>query len=99
VVLLNVAGAVVLPTHAGATGTPISGIGSSFAAPAIETWITQVEMAPYDLGLSYAAVNSGVGRFEFTNQTTDWAVSDTGYVGDTDTTAPNGDQPLHSLKE
>jgi phosphate transport system substrate-binding protein len=89
VVYINVAVVVLPSTVAGATGTPINGTGSSFAAPAIEAWINQVASAPYNLELSYAASNSGVGRYEFTNQTVDWAVSDIGYVGNTDTTPPS----------
>jgi phosphate transport system substrate-binding protein len=67
----------------------INGTGSSFAAPAIQTWIKATANAPYSLHMNYAPNNSGTGRFEFTNQTTDWAVSDIGYVGDTDTTPPS----------
>ena len=37
----------------------------------------------------YYAVTDESGRFEFTNQTTDYAVSDIGYVGNTDTTPPS----------
>ncbi len=68
---------------------PLSGTGSSFAAPAISTWVNAVRNAPYDLSLSYANSNSGTGRYEFTNQTVDYAVSDIGYVGSTDNTPPS----------
>ena len=34
---------------------------------------------------NYTSSNSGTGRYEFTNQTIDYAVSDIGYVGNTDT--------------
>jgi ABC-type phosphate transport system substrate-binding protein len=67
----------------------LSGTGSSFAAPAIETWVNHATAAPYSLSLKYSSTNSGTGRYEFTNQTTDWAVSDIGYVGNTDTTPPS----------
>ena len=78
-------------TQASATGTgaQINGTGSSFAAPAILTWIDHVTTAPYNLNIAYSPSNSGTGRYEFTNQTTDWAVSDIGYVGNTDTTPPS----------
>ena len=39
--------------------------------------------------MNWSASNSGTGRYEFTNQTTDFAVSDIGYVGNTDTTPPS----------
>jgi ABC-type phosphate transport system substrate-binding protein len=71
------------------TPAPISGGGSSFAAPAINTWVQKVGGAPYNLSLQYATSNSGTGRFEFTNQTIDYGVSDIGYVGSTDTTPPS----------
>jgi ABC-type phosphate transport system substrate-binding protein len=70
------------------TAAEINGTGSSFAAPAIAHWITTVTNSPYDLHLDYSPSNSGDGRYEFTNQTTDWAVSDIGYVGNTDTIPP-----------
>jgi len=71
------------------TSSPISGTGSSYAAPAIETWAHAVSGAPYNLSVQYAVSNSGTGRYEFTNQTVDFAVSDIGYVGNTDTTPPS----------
>jgi MYXO-CTERM domain-containing protein len=90
VILLNVAGAVVLQDGAGASGTPLIGTGSSFAAPAIDTWINAVTNAPYNLSLSYTNTNSGTGRYEFTNQTVHFAVTDIGYgEGNVDTTPPS----------
>jgi phosphate transport system substrate-binding protein len=74
---------------AATTAAQINGTGSSFAAPAINTWVKATGNPPYSLHMNYSATNSGTGRFEFTNQTTDWAVSDIGYVGDTDTTPPS----------
>jgi phosphate transport system substrate-binding protein len=72
-----------------ASAAALSGSGSSFAAPAIETWVDHATTAPYNLKIQYSSTNSGTGRYEFTNQTTDWAVSDIGYVGDTDNTPPS----------
>jgi ABC-type phosphate transport system substrate-binding protein len=72
-----------------ANAAPLSGTGSSFAAPAISTWVNAVRNAPYSLSLSYANSNSGTGRYEFTNETVDFAVSDIGYVGSTDNTPPS----------
>ena len=90
VILFSVAGAVVLQAGAGASGNPLIGTGSSFAAPAIDTWVNAVANAPYNLSLSYANTNSGTGRYEFTNQTVHFAVSDIGYgIGNVDTTPPS----------
>ncbi len=75
--------------RANVSPAPISGTGSSFASPAIQTWSHDVSQAPYNLAVNWAPSNSGQGRYEFTNQTTDWAVSDIGYVGNTDTTPPS----------
>ena len=75
--------------RANTTPAPISGGGSSFAAPAINTWVQKVGGAPYNLSLQYSTSNSGTGRYEFTNQTIDFGVSDIGYVGKTDTTPPS----------
>ena len=75
--------------RANATAAPISGTGSSFASPAIDTWVNATHNAPYSLSINWAPSNSGTGRYEFTNQTTDFAVSDIGYVGNTDTTPPS----------
>jgi phosphate transport system substrate-binding protein len=72
-----------------ASPAPIAGTGSSFAAPAIESWTNDVHNAPYTLNVNYTSSNSGTGRYEFTNQTVDYAVSDIGYVGNTDTTPPS----------
>jgi phosphate transport system substrate-binding protein len=75
--------------RANTTPAPISGTGSSFASPAIDTWVNTTHNSPYNLSLNWAPSNSGQGRYEFTNQTTDFAVSDVGYVGNTDTTPPS----------
>lgn len=71
-------------------GTALNGAGSSFAAPAIETFRATVQAAPYNLNVHYASTSSGDGRYEFTNGTTDYAVSDIAYgLGNADTTPPN----------
>ena len=70
-------------------GIQLDGDGSSFAAPAIENFASAVRPAPYSLNVNYSSTSSGDGRFEFTNQTTDFAVSDIGYgLGSTDTSPP-----------
>jgi ABC-type phosphate transport system substrate-binding protein len=80
-----------LSTPAGAVSyAQINGTGSSFAAPAVTDWTHQVSSAPYSLPINYTSSSSGQGRYEFTNGTTDYAVSDTGYVaGEVGTEPPN----------
>ncbi len=77
-----------LSPKASASGVALNGVGSSFAAPAIESWIRDVAGPPYNLSINYSSASSGQGRYEFTNETTDFAVSDTGYVGGTIGTTP-----------
>jgi ABC-type phosphate transport system substrate-binding protein len=68
----------------------LNGAGSSFAAPAIETFQQVVQSAPYNLNVNYTSTSSGDGRYEFTNGTTDFAVSDIAYgLGNSDTTPPS----------
>ncbi len=69
-----------VPASPATAGTSLYGGGSSFAAPAINSWVGQVADPPYDLSIDYATSNSGQGRYEFTNKTVDYAVTDTGYV-------------------
>jgi ABC-type phosphate transport system substrate-binding protein len=76
-----------IAAHAGAG---LNGAGSSFAAPAIETFQQVVQSAPYNLNVNYTSTSSGDGRYEFTNGTTDFAVSDIAYgLGNSDTTPPS----------
>ena len=71
------------------SGTGLNGTGSSFAAPAIETFTATVKPPPYNLTVNYSSTSSGDGRYEFTNGTTDFAVSDIAYgLGNADTTPP-----------
>lgn len=73
-----------------AAGVSLNGNGSSFAAPAVNSWTGNVLNSPYNLKLNYSPSSSGQGRYEFANQTTDFAVSDTGYVsGSLGTTPPS----------
>jgi ABC-type phosphate transport system substrate-binding protein len=66
----------------------IAGNGSSFAAPAVTNWADDVGQSPYSLSVSYTPSSSGQGRYEFTNGTVDYAVSDTGYVDSSVGTTP-----------
>src|SRR5665213_212312 len=82
-------GLIALAPDAGAA-TQIVGTGSSFAAPAIDTWTHDVASAPYNLNVNFSSTSSGDGRWEFTNRTTDFAASDIAYgLGNTDATPPN----------
>jgi phosphate transport system substrate-binding protein len=54
----------------------------------MEAWIQEASESPYDLSLSYTVSDAGNAREEFANQTADFAVSETGYVGSTDRTPP-----------
>jgi len=72
------------------TSVQLNGAGSSFAAPALENFTNSVRGAPYSLNVNYTSSSSGDGRYEFTNQTTDFAASDIAYgLGSTDTQAPS----------
>ncbi len=70
------------------TGASIAGNGSSFASPAVTNWADQVGQSPYNISVSYTPSSSGQGRYEFTNGTVDYAVSDTGYVDSSVGTTP-----------
>ena len=70
------------------TAAGIAGNGSSFASPAITSWADSVGQSPYNLSVSYTPSSSGQGRYEFTNETVDYAVSDTGYVSSSVGTTP-----------
>ena len=70
------------------TAAGIAGTGSSFASPAVTNWTNNVGQAPYNLSVNYTPSNSGQGRYEFTNGTVDYAVSDTGYVSSSVGTTP-----------
>jgi LPXTG-motif cell wall-anchored protein len=70
------------------TAVSIAGNGSSFASPAVTHWADQVGQAPYSITVSYTPSSSGQGRYEFTNGTVDYAVSDTGYVDSSVGTTP-----------
>ncbi len=83
-------GNVLIPNRSIAhAGTALNGAGSSFAAPAIETFQQVVQNPPYGLTINYTSTSSGDGRYEFTNGTTDFAVSDIAYgLGGTDSSPP-----------
>ncbi len=70
------------------TPVGIAGNGSSFASPAVTNWADEVGQSPYNISVSYTPSSSGQGRYEFTNGTVDYAVSDTGYVDSSVGTTP-----------
>ena len=70
------------------TAAGIAGTGSSFASPAVTNWANTVGQSPYNISVNYTPSNSGQGRYEFTNGTVDYAVSDTGYVNSSVGTTP-----------
>jgi len=61
------------------TGTTIIGSGSSFAGPEVQQWQADTAKSPYNLNVDYTSTNSGDGRFNFGNDTVDFAVSDIPY--------------------
>jgi ABC-type phosphate transport system substrate-binding protein len=77
--LASVAALALAAVPAGAAAS-LNGTGSSFAAPALTQWDADVSHAPYSLTVNYSSTSSGQGRYEFTNETTDFAASDVGYV-------------------
>jgi ABC-type phosphate transport system substrate-binding protein len=54
----------------------------------VTAWTNDVSQAPYNLSVNYTSSNSGQGRYEFTQGTVDYAVSDTGYVSSSVGTTP-----------
>jgi phosphate ABC transporter phosphate-binding protein len=83
------------PADASSTHALIAGSGSSWAANAVNQWISDV--TPNGLQVVFTAAGSAQGRTDFRNVTTDYAVSDIGFQGtdevtgdsDTSCTDPN----------
>src|ERR1700722_10723444 len=65
------------PPSSAASYAPISGAGSSWSAPAISTWIDDLNQ----LGISnaYSAAGSSSGLANFAQGTVDWAASELPY--------------------
>jgi phosphate transport system substrate-binding protein len=64
----------------GATPATINGDGSPYSAPAVTAWLSAVAQPPYSLPITYTVSNSIEARYEFTEGTYDFAISETGYV-------------------
>lgn len=92
-VIVLVGSAVVVPTahaHASVSHQQIEGSGSSWATNALNVWIANVTSA--GLRVVFTSTGSAVGRRDFGNQVTDFAVSDVGYQG-TDPQTGGSDVP------
>jgi phosphate transport system substrate-binding protein len=76
--LVVVAGAAA-PVSATASHAQIQGSGSSWSSNAVNQWIADVE--PNGLQVIFTPSGSAQGRKDFAYQTTDFAVSDIGYLG------------------
>ena len=59
--------------------TQLLGDGSSFAAPEVQVWQHDTALPPYSLNVNFNSNSSGQGRFDFSNRTVDFAVSDIRY--------------------
>src|SRR3954469_10308287 len=73
-------GAGLLPATAGPSHEQISGTGSSWAANAVNQWVSDVS-ASNGLRVDFTGSGSAQGRKDFANGITDFAVTDIGYQG------------------
>ncbi|HTW99113.1 MAG TPA: substrate-binding domain-containing protein, partial [Acidimicrobiales bacterium] len=71
------------------TLTQVTGAGSSFAANEIQAWVTETALAPYNYPVVYTSSSSSDGRFEFTHETVNYAVSDIPYQPINDAAPPS----------
>jgi phosphate ABC transporter phosphate-binding protein len=67
------------PVSAAVSHQQIEGSGSSWSANAVNQWIADVQQG--GLRVVYTSVGSAQGRKDFAYKTTDYAVSDIGYLG------------------
>lgn len=75
-------GALVLsaaPASAAVSHSQISGSGSSWSSNAVAQWVADVE--PSGLKVDFTPSGSAIGRKDYANKTTDFAVSDIGFQG------------------
>ena len=71
--------AAAVPATAGSSHSPIAGSGSSWSANAVNQWVADVQ--PSGLQVVFTSSGSAIGRKDFANKTTDFAVSDIGFQG------------------
>ena len=67
------------PADAAASHSPIAGSGSSWSSNAVNQWVADVQ--PNGLQVVFTASGSAVGRKDFAQKTTDFAVTDIGFQG------------------
>jgi phosphate transport system substrate-binding protein len=67
------------PARASGSHALIQGSGSTWAANAVNQWVSDVQ--PNGLQVVYTGTGSAQGRTDYANNTTDFAVSDIGYQG------------------
>lgn len=67
------------PGISAAGGPTILGDGAQFAAPEVAQWVTDVARQPYDLSINFTPRSSRDARYDFTQGTEDFAVSDIRY--------------------
>ena len=80
--ILGVAtGAAIVGSQRASASTMLIGAGSSAAGPLMLRWTADTANTPYSLQVDYTATSSGDGRFNFGNNTVDFAVSDIPYQG------------------
>ena len=68
-----------VPAGAAGSHSPIAGSGSSWSSNAVNQWVADVQ--PNGLQVVFTASGSAIGRKDFANKTTDFAVTDIGYQG------------------
>jgi phosphate transport system substrate-binding protein len=69
-----------VPASAGASHAQIAGSGSSWSSNAVNQWVADVQ--PNGLQVVFTASGSAIGRKDYANKTTDFAVSDIGFQGE-----------------
>jgi len=87
------AGATAPSVEAAGAHQQITGSGSSWSANAVSQWIADV--TANGLQVVFTSTGSAQGRKDFTNMTTDFAVSDIGYQG-SDSATGDSDSPCRN---
>lgn len=90
---------VLLPTsqvNAAGAHAQITGSGSSWSSNAVNQWVADVTQS--GLQVVFTSTGSAQGRKDFTNRTTDFAVSDIGFLG-TDSVTGDSDTPCQDPRD